>query len=172
MNILFPLMWRTQSGNLSDNWRYTQYGRSCADIDTKGSCDLILNWKKHRVSSAEPECESVNHTNETLNFSISISLWDLAIAPVHIAVRQLHQLKHLCGTIVQLPFLQFPIPGPNIDRLRSGRSGTYVYLELGASGEWGGGGGGGSGCWSVTNDAVAVLNDAWFVMPAGLFVRE
>jgi len=56
---------------------------------------------------------------------------------VHIAVSQLHQLEHLCGTIVQLPFLQFPIPGPNIDGLRSGRSGTYVYLELGATGGWG-----------------------------------
>lgn len=59
---------------------------------------------------------------------------------MHIAVSQLHQLKHLCRTIIQLPFLQFPIPGPNIDRLRSGRSGTDVCLEL-----WGW-----SGCWSVT----------------------
>jgi hypothetical protein len=129
-------MWRTHSGSLSKNCRYTQYVRGYTDIDTKGSYDLILNWKKHRVSSAEPECESVNHTTETPHFSISISLCDLAIAFVHIAVSQLHQLKHLCRTIIQLPFLQFPIPGPNIDRLRSGRSGTDVCLEL-----WGGGAG-------------------------------
>jgi hypothetical protein len=80
---------------------------------------------------------------------------------VHKAVSQLHQLKHLCGTIIQLPLLQFPIPEPNIDRFLSGCSGTGIFLEL-REGE----------LVLISYNRTAVLNKSWIVMAASLFDRE